>query len=179
METHYQTIIGTDKRNPYFQVFHQTKAHEIHVYYGFELLEVISDKKDNPGLKLLLARLYNANIKVKSLITHFGYSYPTIRKWGLALKSGDGEKLITALEGSKYPRKLSVEIQSFVVHQFNYIYPRNKYTYSKEIRDSIKDVFGIEISAESLRPIFKELKGDYYGEAPSALKKRVSRPLSM
>lgn len=139
LEYQMQAIIGTDKRNPVFTVYRDKKRGEIQVYYGIALLEVIKDKKDNPELKLLLARLYNANVKAKDLIKHFGYSYPTLKRWGEALKSGDPERLYYALQGQGAPKKLTTEIRSFVIHQFEYIYPQNKYTYSKEIRQHIKE----------------------------------------
>lgn len=77
-----QLIIGTDKRNPVFTVHKKEDTNEIYVFYGGALLEVVSNKKDNPELKLMLARLYKANVKIKALIENFGgYSYSTIRRW--------------------------------------------------------------------------------------------------
>ncbi len=159
-----QTVIGIDKRNPLFTIFRDIKKHEIHIYYGGLLHEVIQDKKDNPEFKLMLARLYNAGVCVKSLIKNFGYSYPTIQRWGEALKSGDTEKLYQALSGQGAKKKFTPEIVSFVVHDFEHVYPRNKYTYSKEIRQDIKKVYKISISAETLRPLLGDLKTTYNEE---------------
>ena len=159
-----QTIIGIDKRNPLFTIFRETEKHEIHIYYGGLLHEVIEDKKDNPEFKLMLARLYNAGVSVKSLIANFGYSYPTLQRWGNALKSGDPEMLYQVLSGQGAQKKLTPEIVSLVIHDFDHVYPRNKYSYSKEIRQDIKKVYKISISSESLRPLLRDLKISFHKE---------------
>lgn len=153
-----QLIIGTDKRNPVFTVHKKEDTNEIYVFYGGALLEVISNKKDNPELKLMLARLYKANVKVKALIENFGYSYPTIRRWAEALKSGDAERLRDALSGQGAPKKLTKEIEVFARVRFLDIYAHNKRSYSSKIRQEIQEIFKKTISRETLRPLFKELK---------------------
>ncbi len=156
-----QCIIGIDKRNPLFEIFHETEENQIHIYYGGILHEVIPNRKDNPELKLMIARLYNANVNVKRLIEQFGYSYPTIKRWGDALKSGNPETLYYALSGQGARKKLTPEIISFIIHDFEHVYSRNKYTYSKEIRKDIKSVYKIDISSETIRPVLGELKLSY------------------
>ena len=120
-------IIGIDKRNPLFTILRDTEKKEIQIYYGGLLHEVIEDKRDSPELKLMLARLYNAGVNVRRLIDQFGYSYPTIKRWGEALKSGDPERLYHALSGQGSPKKLTPEIISFVIHDFEHVYSRNKF----------------------------------------------------
>jgi hypothetical protein len=43
-----QAILGTDKNNPMFAVYRDEQKRELHVYYGFELLEVVPDDKTSP-----------------------------------------------------------------------------------------------------------------------------------
>ncbi len=157
-----QMVIGVDKRNPLFTIFRDLVRKEIQIYYGGALYEVISDNKEDPQFKIMLARLYNGGVCVTKLVENFGYSYPTIRRWGEALKSGDNERLYYALAGRSGHKKLNPEIISFIIHDFEHIYPRNKYTYSKEIRSDIKQVFKITISAECIRPLLGELKMTYH-----------------
>lgn len=164
-----QTIIGTDKNNPHFTICRDLKKKLIHVYYGAALNETISEKEE-AQIKSLVARLYNSGVKLKSLSEHFGYNQQSIRKWGRMLSNGELSKLIQIWENPHSNLKLTREIESFVIHQFNYIYPKNKYTYSKEIRKSISEVFNIEISSETLRPLFKKLKESYQSEEKSKKK---------
>lgn len=161
MEDHVplQDILGVDKKNPYFTIARNPQQPGLlFVYFGAALLEVVDDDREHPAFKLLLARLYNAGLKVKNLVEAFGVPYTTLRRWGEALKSGDGEQLMRILAGRQHPRKLSPEILSFAKHRFNDIYPKNIYTYSQQIREEILEVFDVSVSGESLRPHFSEYK---------------------
>lgn len=62
-----QLILPTDKRNPCFTLYQSEDGRFIHVYYGLELLEVIPGDQDHPAYKMLVARLYNADVKVSAL----------------------------------------------------------------------------------------------------------------
>ncbi len=155
-----QLILGADQSNN-FTVYKDTKNNKVHVYFGLGLFEVVDNYKDNPELKLLLARLYNSGVKVKTLIEHFGFSYPTYKRWGDALRSGDEERIYWAFSGQGGGKKLKPDIIAFIIHGFAHVYPRNKYSYSKEIRQDIKDVFGIDLSAECIRPLLGKLKKAY------------------
>jgi len=43
----------------------------IHVYFGLELLEKVSSQREDVNFKLMVARLYNAGVKVRALEKHF------------------------------------------------------------------------------------------------------------
>jgi transposase len=156
-----QAIIGIDKRNPLFTIYRDAEKNELHIYYGCILHEVIDDDKNSPEYKIMLARLYNAGVNAQKLIEQFGYSHPTIKRWGDALKHKDPEVLYNAISGQGARKKVTPEITSFVIHDFEHVYPRNKYSYSQEIRNNIKKVYKISISSESLRPLFNDLKKSY------------------
>ncbi len=156
-----QLILGADEKNE-FTVYKDSKSMQVHVYFGNGLYEIVENNKDNPELKLLLARLYNSGVKVKTLIEHFGFSYPTYKHWGDALKSGDKERLHLALSGQGGGnKKLKPEVVAFIVHDFGLIYPRNRYSYSKEIRQDVQDVYHVKLSPECIRPLLGKLKKAY------------------
>lgn len=69
METYTcgQLILGTDKRNPCLEVYQDESEKHLHVYYGFELLEVVPNDRESMRYKLMTAQLYNAGLKVKAL----------------------------------------------------------------------------------------------------------------
>ena len=162
MEIYLQTIINVDKKNPYFTLIRNTKTKTIQFYFGSALLEIVDDKPDNPNLKFIIARLFNAGVNRQSLIETFGYCYNTIKRWGEALKTNDAVAIVAALSGQGAPKKLTVEIKSFVSCRFKSIYADNTYSYSKEIREEILEVFNVSISAEALRPLFNELKEKHF-----------------
>lgn len=171
MDVALQCIIGTDSRNPYYSVLKNSEKDELYIYFGNAHIETVPNIKDSPQLKHLLGRLYNANVKAISLTKHFGYSFHTIKRWGDALKSGNLEDIARAFEGQGAPKKLTKEIESFVTYEFNRIYPQNHYSYSKEIRKDIHKVFNVDISSESLRPLFSRLKKAFIQKEIEHIKK--------
>ena len=165
-QTRYlQQILGTDKRNPSFTVFRDSAGEQLHVYYGAQLFEVVPADKEAPGFKLLVGKLYNANVNAKRLREAFGVARQTMKKWGDALKSNDPEELVRALRGRGGHRKLTAEVQAYVRVRFPLIYAETRYEYSKRMRAEIEAVFGKSLSAETLRPLFKELKQEVAGVA--------------
>ncbi len=173
-----QGIIGTDKHNPHISIFLDSKTEEILVYHGFYLMEVLANKKDNPQLKILAGRLYNAKVKSNVINREFGYCYRSIKRWAEALKNGSNEDIYYSLKHQGAPKKLTKEIEGFVSYEFKRIYPKNKKSYSKEIRQSILEVFDKEISTETLRPLFKKLKGSYTQQISEEIKKNKFRIFS-
>jgi transposase len=159
MAVHLQRIIGVDKKNPYFTICKDTSdPSKVHVFFGAALMEVVPLDKSNPEFKLLIARLYNAGIRAVAIKKAFGIARSTMKRWAAALKSGDPERLVRALSGAGAPRKLTEEIRAFIRVRFPKIYKETKYTYSAVIREEIKEIFGEDISSETLRPLFNELK---------------------
>jgi hypothetical protein len=159
MTVHLQQLIGVDKKNPYFTICRDTaNLGNLNVFFGAALMEVVPEDKSNPEFKLLIARLFNARVNAKSINEQFGIARTTMNRWGNALKSGEPERLLAALSGQGAPRKLTPEIQSFIKVRFPQVYEKTHYNYSAIIRKEIKEIFGKDISSESLRPIFKELK---------------------
>ncbi|MCP4764272.1 MAG: hypothetical protein GY870_21035 [archaeon] len=134
------------------------------MYFGAEILETFKNDKKDIRFKLAIARLYNAKVKCKALQEYFGLAHSTIRRWGLALKNEDSEKLFKALANPGQARKLTTEIKSFVKVRFKDIYSYNRRSYSYQIREEIKEVFGINLCSETLRPIFNDLKNELQSE---------------
>ena len=54
----------------------------IHVYYGVERLEIIPAAADHPAYRMLVARLYSADVKVAVLEELLDLDHKTIRAWG-------------------------------------------------------------------------------------------------
>ena len=154
-----QPVLGTDKRNPVFSVYRQNGPTAfLHVYYGAELLEVVPDDREHPTFKLLIGRLYNAGVSARGLQQRFGMDRKTMQRWGRALQSDDSQELVRALAGRGGHRKLTPEIRAFVATRFLHLYPQTRRGYSQAIRREIQEIFGVQVSGECLRALFKELK---------------------
>ena len=141
-------------------------APSFHVYYGAELLEVVSEDRQHPAYKLLVARLYNAGVKGLALQRHFQVDRKTMQRWGRALQSGDAEQLVQALAGRGGRRKLTPEIRAFVRVRFPEIYGQSRVGYSQRLRTEIERVFALKLSGECLRPLLKCLRAELRQECP-------------
>lgn len=153
-----QLLLGTDKRNPLLTIYRDKSERLLLVYYGLELLEVVSAKPQDPNYKLLVGRLYNAGVSVKALETTFQVDRKTMRRWGQALLSGDAKELVRVLEGRQRARKLTIEIQAYVRTRWPDLSAQGTYGITGRLRQEIKKVFGVELSAEALRPLVGTLK---------------------
>lgn len=162
MQEELQQILGTDKRNPCFTVFRDSAG--ILVFYGGELLERLPDDRSHLGYKLMVARLYNAGINSRRLQEAFKVDPKTMRCWGRTLEGGDPVELVRVLAGRQATRKLTIEIQSYARMRFSRIYPENRRSYSQAIRAEIVEVFGVALSAESLRSLFGGLRESIFCE---------------
>jgi hypothetical protein len=155
-----QLILGTDKRNPLFTVYCQEEGEQeqLHVYYGLELLEVVSADRNDPSFKMLVGRLANAGVSLKVLRRTFQADSKTIQRWGRALRRRDAQELIRVLEGRRASRKLSPAIQAYVRVRWSELVKAGLYGAGKRMRQEIHRVFGVKLSQETLRPLFAELK---------------------
>jgi len=106
-------LLGTDKRNPVFAVYQDDSGDRLLVFYGFELIEIVNNDSADPAFKLLLARLYNAKVKLSALCESFQVDAKTIRRWGKALLQGDAAELIRVLEGRGVCHKLTPAVENF------------------------------------------------------------------
>ena len=171
-----QAILGTDKKNPMFAVYRDPHKSELHVYYGFELLEVVPDDKTSPRFKLMIAQLYNAGVKGVKLVEVFRVEPKCMRKWGRALKSGDPEVLVNALRGRE-ARKFTPEIKAYAKRRFPVYYEENSRNYSSRIRGEILDIFEINLCAEAMRPFFNELKAQRQAQLEQSQQPDQSSPV--
>lgn len=153
-----QLVLGTDKRNPLVSVYQSEDAETLHVYYGLELMEVIPDQREHLSYKLLVARLYNAGVKARTLQEVFDVDRKTMKRWGEALREGDPEKLIAVLAGRSRGKKITPEIEGFVRARFDSIYREYPRSYSAAIRKEIEEIFAVNLSGEALRPLFGQLR---------------------
>ncbi len=153
-----QGIIGTDKRNPQFTLAKDVEKNDIHVFYGMALFDVVKNDKTDLGFKLMIGQMVNANLNQTVLSKEFGIAVSTMKRWAKAIKCSDPETLIKMLSGPGAPKKITTEIKNFIKIRFPEIYKENKYSYSKDIRMEIFEIFNKKISSETIRPLLNELK---------------------
>ena len=160
-----QQLLGTDKRNPCFSVYREAQDDSLHVYYGAELLERMKGDQTSCQFKLLLGRLYNASVRVSALEQAFGVAGKTLRRYGRALEQGDGDELVRVLAGRGAKRKVTAEIRAYVRMRFRRVYAQDRYRYSQQLRAEVVEIFGVRVSAETLRGLCQKLKEQAGGKA--------------
>lgn len=153
-----QLLLGTDKRNPLFTVSADDDHAQLHVYYGLELLEVVSADRDGPHFKMLVGRLHNAGLRLRLLHRTFQTDPKTIRRWGRGLRSRDATELIRALAGRRARRKLTPEIEAYVRARWADLRRGGTYGISGRLRQEIAAVFQVKLSSETLRRLVGKLK---------------------
>ena len=163
-----QLILGPNKRNPCFCLYTDAAEKEIHVYYGLELLEVVPKDSNSPAYRLLGSRLYNAGLRVRTLETVFGLDRKTLRRWGMALRSGDRKWLIEVLKGRWGRRKLTLEMEGYVRFRWPTLRAEGRRDYRKQLQEELERVFGVRVSGETLRPLLSQLRKGGGARAASA-----------
>jgi hypothetical protein len=167
--TSLQLILGTDKRNPCLEVYLDESEKHLHVYYGFELLEVVPNNRESMAYKLMAAQLFNAGLKVKALEETLEVNHKTLARWGEAVRSGDPEELTRVLLGRQSRRKLTSWIEAYIRKHWPEIQAAGGRDYSRRTRQEVERVFGVKLSGETLRALLKELReGTQNGPVPSA-----------
>ena len=163
MDFTLQPVLSSVKGTPDFVISISPKyPEELFVFLGMALLERVPQSKDHIAFKMLLARLYNAGVKVRLLVGCFGVAHTTLRRWGLALKSGNLQRIREAFSGQGAARKITPEIEQYVRDRFHELYRECRH-YSRQIRQEVKKYFKVKVSGERLRWIFREERGKLRG----------------
>jgi len=162
-----QLLLGTDKRNPVFAVYEEDSGERLLVFYGFELIEIVKNDSADPAFKLLLARLYNAKVKLSALCESFRVDPKTIRRWGKALLQGDPAELVRVLEGRSTCHKLTPAVENFARLRWPDLVAERSYGAVGRLLLEIQSVFGVEISRSGLQGLVRVLKGGPAPEEPS------------
>ena len=152
-----QLILGADKRNPLLTVYHDEEHQQLLVYYGFEIIEIVPDDTQAASYKLLLGRLYNSGVKLRSLCETFTLDPKTLRRYGRALKSSP-EEMVRLLEGRAAARKCTPEVVAFVRMRWPDLLAERSYGAVGRLLREIKTVFGITLSLSGVRPLIQALK---------------------
>ncbi len=153
-----QLILPTDKRNPSFSLYLTADEGSIHVFYGLELLEVVPAGREHIAYKLLVARLYNAGLRVRTLAEVFQLDPKTMRTWGRALRSQDPALLQRMVLGPEAGRKRTSAIDGYVRQRWPQLRDEGCRNYRARLQQEIEDIFDTRLSGETLRVLLAPIK---------------------
>jgi hypothetical protein len=153
-----QLILPTDKRNPSFSLYLTADEQAIHVFYGLELLEVVPADREHTAYKMLVARLYNAGLRVRSLAEVFDLDPKTMRAWGRALRSRDPALLQRMVLGPEAGRKRTAAIDGYVRQRWPQLLGEGCRNYREKLQQEIERIFDTRLSGETLRLLMAQIK---------------------
>ncbi len=153
-----QLILPTDKRNPSFSLYLTADEQAIHVYYGLELMEVVPANREHIAYRMLVARLYNAGVLVRTLAEVFQLDPKTMRAWGHALRSRDPALLQRMVLGPEAGRKRTTAIEGYVRRRWPQLLDEGCRNYREKLQEEIEDIFATRLSGETLRVLMAEIK---------------------
>jgi|GEM_PF-2338363 len=124
------------------------------VYVGVSLFERVGADPEIIQHKMLVGRLFNAGVPVGELAAAFSHDPRTIRKWGLAVLSGDIDEMARVFAGRGGPPKVVPEL----IRYARQLYRRRAKlgrNYRAAIIDMIEEVFCVRISTATASGIFR------------------------
>jgi hypothetical protein len=179
-----QLILPTDKRNPSFSLYLTADEQAIHVFYGLELLEVVPADREHIAYRMLVARLYNAGLRVRTLAEVFSLDPKTMRAWGQALCSRDPALLQRMVLGPEAGRKRTAAIDGYVRQRWPQLLDEGCRNYREKLQQEIEAIFDTRLSGETLRVLMAQINTEGAPtpdatapvEAPDAPEPRTESP---
>ena len=162
-----QLILPTDRRNPSFSLYLSADEQAIHVIYGLELLEIVPADREHVAYRMLVARLYNAGLRVRTLAEVFQLDPKTMRAWGRALRSRDPALLQRMVLGPGAGRKRTAAIDGYVRRRWPQLLDEGCRNFREKLQQEIQGIFDTRLSGETLRVLMAQIKAEG-GPTPDA-----------
>lgn len=162
-----QLILPTDKRNPSFSLYLTKDEQFIHVLYGFEILEVVPNDPEHMAFKMMVGRLYNADLRIATLEEVFGVDRKTIRTWGKAIASRDANELARVMLGRGGSQKRTPVIDRYIVRRWGELRGEGCPNYRATLAREVEAIFEVKLCGETIRKIVNEVKGGTTAPATS------------
>ena len=112
----------------------------------------------------MVVHLRTLGLSQKALARAFDLDPRTVKAWSDAQLSGNGDRIERVLLNPDSNRKVSKTIEQFIRVRFKHLYRKEKYRYSSVIRSEIKEIYEVELSAQTLSPLFHALKAEFFKE---------------
>ena len=160
MSTTLQPVLsGGEGVSSDFTVFLSRAATTYDVYIGVALLERVGADPELIQRKMLVGRLFNAGFSRRKLQQTFHHDVRTIKKWGVAILSGDIDEMSRAFTGRGGGGKVSPELTRYArqLYRERHVLGRN---YRQIIIAKIAEVFCVSISTTVASAIFRSAAED-------------------
>ena len=154
-----QLLLPTDKRNPSLSLYRTSDGQAIDVLYGFELMETVPNDQEHMAFKMMVGRLYNAQVRVATLEEVFDVDRKTMSSWGKAIRSRDASELQRVMLGRGASQKRTPVIDRYVVRRWGELRSEGCPNYRARLAGEVEAIFEIKLCGETIRKIVNESKG--------------------
>ena len=155
-----QGQLGVNRERPILtvQTFEDEKV--LCVYVGFLYYSSVPNDRSSVQYRLLVGQLALAGFAIVQLMEVFGFSRPTIMRYkGIVANSSDEQEMFKQLRGGYCEKsKLTLDVEVYIRTRFQAIYPRNRGSYNRQLREEVFKQFRIELSAETVRQVIAPLR---------------------
>jgi hypothetical protein len=128
---------------------------EVEVWWGLSLVERLQFRSSPLEYKLSAARYCNMEVPSGVLVQEYGFARSTLRRYGRALRSGDAKEVGRVFSGRGGPRTITPQIDAYV--RGRYLSLRGSVRdYNAKLRGEVEKRWGVKVSAERLRRIFRD-----------------------
>lgn len=155
-----QGQLGVDKRQPLITIQSTEDDKKLIIYLGFVDKWRIPNDPTSIQYRLYVGELAAAGFSITQLAQVFPFSRPTIMRYRSAvLNIADEPELLATLQGAHCKKtKLTPEVEVFIRNRFEKIYPENRGSYNKQLRQEIQANFQIVLSPEAVRQVIAPLR---------------------
>jgi len=141
-----------------------------YLFLGLALIQRLPAKRDHVLHKLAVAQLVNAGVHLRLLARELHHAPVVMKRWGAAVQAGDLDGIAAAFSGQGAEQKITPDREAFIRGQ--YLVLRELYPdFRQRIASAVKKKFGVTVSGESLRQIFRLEDGT------SCKQKKPARPV--
>ncbi len=128
---------------------------DIFAFLDTALLERISCSRERLEYKILVGRMLNAGYSLTDLKHSFGHDARTMKRWGAALKSDDREFIVRVFSGRGGAGKITPALNKYVSARYLELRGKHDSRYREKIHSEVDGYFGVELSGETLRKMFR------------------------
>lgn len=149
-----QLLLIGDKAFSDISVCFSKEDNSISLQLGLALIEKLRRDPDSLQYKMMVGRLAKLGYPLRRIMEEFGHDHRTIRRWAMGLTTLDPDELRRIYCGQGALPKVDEIVETYVRARYRDLC-RTVRNYREEILREVKARFGLTLSGEVLRQIFR------------------------
>lgn len=149
-----QYFLGTSKNNPIFYVKYTEQEQMIDIFFGGIKFTSIPNDKRSILFKSTISMLVNAEVCIRHIQIAFKISFQTVQKFTAAFKDATTE--VNLRNPGRIPYKLNEKVKNSIFNIAKEEKNIGVRGYQKRTNARIRELYGFDISHETIRAVVKE-----------------------